>query len=78
MSLSIGQNESYIHSIESGKMLPSIKGLIYICEYLNITLLDFFDIENQNPEIFDKITDRLKKFKYNQLEKLWDFLNSLE
>lgn len=78
MSLSIGQNENYINEIENGKMLPSLKGLIYICEYFEINLKNFFDTENKNPEIFNKITDKLKKLKYNQLEKLWDFINSFE
>lgn len=33
MSLSIGQNPGYIHNIESGKSLPSLMGLLYICEF---------------------------------------------
>lgn len=37
MSLSIGQNASYINNIENGKALPSMTGFFYICEYLNIT-----------------------------------------
>ena len=31
MSLAIGQNPGYINNIESGKSLPSLMGVFYIC-----------------------------------------------
>ena len=34
MSLSIGQNQSYIYNIESGKALPSMSSFFFICDYL--------------------------------------------
>ena len=33
MSLAIGQNPGYINNIESGKSLPSLPGIFYICDY---------------------------------------------
>ena len=36
MSLSLGQNSSYINQIENRKALPSLQGLFYICEYFDI------------------------------------------
>ena len=44
MSLSMGQNPGYINNIESGKSMPSLCGIFYICEYLGMTPKDFFDI----------------------------------
>ena len=49
MSLSIGQNPGYINNIESGKSMPSLSGIFYICDYLGITPSEFFDLESQNP-----------------------------
>ena len=49
MSLSIGQNPGYINNIETGKSMPSLAGIFYICDYLEITPSEFFDLENQNP-----------------------------
>ena len=46
MSLSLGQNNSYINQIENGKSLPSLQGLFYICEYFGITPQEFFDRGN--------------------------------
>ena len=44
MSLSMGQNPGYINNIESGKSMPSLSGIFYICEYLGISPKDFFAI----------------------------------
>lgn len=43
MSLTLGQNNSYINQIENKKALPSLQGLFYICEYFGITPQQFFD-----------------------------------
>ena len=49
MSLSLGQNPTYIHKIENGTSLPSMMGFFYICEYLNIEPSDFFAVERPCP-----------------------------
>lgn len=41
MSLSIGQNPGYINNLETGKSMPSLSGIFYICEYLGITPSEF-------------------------------------
>ena len=43
MSMDMGHSGSYIHSIASGKALPSMSEFLYLCEYLGITPQDFFD-----------------------------------
>lgn len=68
MSLSIGQNPNYINHIETGRTLPSLTGILYICEYLGITPSEFFDTENKNPQKFDEIERDLKKLTPAQLE----------
>lgn len=50
MSLSLGQNSSYINNIENGKALPSMNVFFYICEYFNISPQEFFSYKNPNPE----------------------------
>ena len=49
MSLAIGYNEGYIQNIESGKACPSMEKLLYICEYLEISPSEFFDLDNEDP-----------------------------
>lgn len=61
MSLSIGQNESYVNRIENKKALPSIQVLFYICEYFKITPHEFFDEGNAYPaRLKDLVADLMK------------------
>lgn len=55
MSLSMGQNPGYINNIELGKSMPSLSGFLYICDYLNITPHDFFDMDSHNPSKVNEI-----------------------
>ena len=67
MSLSIGQNPGYINNIESGKSMPSLSGIFYICEYLGITPSDFFDMGNENPNKVQEIMHDIKQLNDRQL-----------
>ncbi len=70
MSLAIGQNPNYINHIETGQGMPSIAGLLYICEYLNIAPKDFFDMDNPNPEKIGAIVEDLKTLSDEKLDAL--------
>lgn len=49
MSLSLGQNSSYIRGIETKRNFPSMSIFFEICDYFGISPMEFFDVENQNP-----------------------------
>lgn len=73
MSLSLGQNSSYINQIENKKALPSLQGLFYICEYFDITPQQFFDVGSDCPvELADvelaELTEKLKKLDAGTLQ----------
>ena len=70
MSLSIGQNPGYINNIESGKSMPSLSGIFYICEYLGITPSKFFDIDSKNPTRLNDVIKDLKRLNDKQLETI--------
>ncbi|MBE6580282.1 MAG: helix-turn-helix transcriptional regulator [Ruminococcaceae bacterium] len=70
MSLSIGQNASYINTIESGKALPSLTVFFYICEYLGVTPRDFFDEDIKNPEGLNSLIQDLSQLDDSQLQSL--------
>ena len=70
MSLSIGQNPGYINNIESGKSMPSLSGIFYICEYLGITPSEFFDIDSNNPTRLNDVIKDLKRLNDKQLETI--------
>ncbi len=70
MSLAIGQNAGYINNIESGKSLPSLTGIFYICEYLQIPEREFFDLQSVNPSKLDELIKDLKKLDDAQLDAI--------
>ena len=77
MSLAIGQNAGYINNIESGKSLPSLPGIFYICDYLGISVGDFFDLETKNPTKLDAIIKDLKKLDDQQLDTIANLIKGL-
>ena len=77
MSLSIGQNPGYINNIETGKVLPSISVFFYICEYLQLSPKDFFDIDAKNPETLNELIKDLKKLDDKQLDSIASIVQGL-
>ena len=67
MSISIGQNENYINRIENKKAMPSMQGFFYICEYLKISPMEFFDNGVRNPEKLNDLISDLKTLNDEQL-----------
>ena len=70
MSLSMGQNPGYINNIESGKSLPSLTGIIYICEFLGVTPSEFFDFNSTSPTKLNEIIKDLKRLDERQLNAI--------
>ena len=77
MSLAIGQNAGYINNIESGKSLLSLPGVFYICDYLGISVGEFFDPEAKNPTKLDAIIKDLKKLDDQQLDNIANLIKGL-
>ena len=77
MSLSIGQNKSYINQIENKKALPSLPVLFYICEYFNITPQEFFDESNSYPDQLSELMQDLKKLDAGALAHISGLVKEL-
>lgn len=77
MSLSIGQNPSYINTIESGKALPSMTVFFYICEYLNITPAEFFETDTQSLVHLRELIADLKRLSPAQLDSIHEIVKGL-
>ena len=78
MSLAIGQNQGYIHNIENGNNLPSMMAFFYICDYLEITPMDFFDFDAHNPKKLSSLYDDLKSLNDEQLEIIYSMVKNLK
>lgn len=77
MSLSIGQNPGYINNIETGKSMPSLAGIFYICDYLGISPAEFFDVGSDNPARLKDLIGYLKLLDDEQLENVAAIVKSL-
>lgn len=78
MSLSIGQNRNYINMIENGRALHSMTVFFYICEFLNVTPSEFFDLDSGAPEALRKLTGQLKRLPPEYLEHISAIVEGLE
>lgn len=67
MSMELGQNRSYIQAISSGRSMPSMKQFLNICEYFEITPLQFFDAQENNPQLSGRLAYSLPLQLYREL-----------
>lgn len=51
MSYDLGHSRGYINNISSGKTLPSMAEFFAICDYFQLTPVEFFNGEVQNPKM---------------------------
>ena len=70
MSLSLGQCDGYINRIENRHALPSMAGLIYICEYFGITPQEFFNEEAPAPQKTRVLMSELEKLTADQTDHI--------
>jgi len=78
MSLSMGQADNYINSIENKRSFPSIQGFFYICEYLRISPKEFFDEGNTNPALLNEVIEQLKSLDVKALEAILVFVREFK
>lgn len=77
MSLSLGQNEGYINKIENNNNYPTMQSFLYICEYLDITPANFFDLDNECPTENKKLLEEFKRLDYKQAKLILDLLKEI-
>ena len=70
MCLSIGHSPGYINNIENGVNFPSMAVFFYICDYLGITPMEFFDFDTVNPSKANELLNAVKSLSTDQLDHL--------
>ena len=70
LSLSLGQSAGYINKIENKRSLPSMQLFFYLCEYLKITPMEFFDRNITHPLLLNEVIIELEKMDNYQLEHI--------
>lgn len=77
MSLDLGHSTSYIRSITSGRSLPSMGEFLYICEYLGITPMEFFNEGKATTLLQQKAIDSIYAMSAEDLALLAGFIERL-
>lgn len=77
MSYDLGHSRGYINNISSGKTLPSMTEFFSICEYFDITPVDFFKGNIDDPKKFNKVSVDLEKLSKSDVDLLESIIKRL-
>lgn len=77
MSYDLGHSRGYINNISSGKTLPSMTEFFAICDYLEITPIEFFDNNTKNPQLSNAVINATEKLDENDLLLILEIANRL-
>lgn len=78
MSLDLGKNKSYIQGISSGRSMPSMKQFFEICDYLEITPIEFFNTDRKEQPLLREAAALVKDLTKEDLEAVYPLLLRLK
>ena len=78
MSLELGQSKSYVQGITSGKALPSVKQLLNIIDYFEISPFEFFDDETDDPQRIHEIISLAKQIPSEDVDRIINLMKRIK
>lgn len=78
MSLSLGQSPNYINNIENERSFPSMQVFFYICDYFDISPMEFFDMDSTNPSKLRDLTEKMKSLNSSQLSLIENMIDNMK
>lgn len=78
MSLDLGHSTSYICSITSGRSLPSMSEFLYICEYLGVTPMEFFNEDKATTLMQQKAIDYIYSMSDEDVSLMIGFIERMK
>lgn len=78
LSYDLGHSRGYINNITSGKSLPSMTEFFSICEYFNITPIEFFDTKHSNPELVSKAIEEIQSLNDEDMLLILTLINRIK
>jgi len=76
--LDLGHSRGYIQNISSGKSLPSVEGLIEICNYFGLTPVQFFDESIDDPALVAEAVNGLRQLSDGDKLLILNHINRLK
>jgi len=77
LSYELGKSKNYIRNITSGQALPSMTEFFNICEYFEISPMNFFSEDTDYPILVKKILEGTKGMSEQDLILLISIINRL-
>lgn len=77
MSYDLGHSRGYINNISSGKTLPSMSEFFAICEYFQITPVEFFTASINNPALVNEVVHAIGQLSDDDLKLTLQNVNRL-
>lgn len=78
MSQDLGHSRNYIQGITSGRSLPSVQELLYICDYLGIEPAAFFDEHKDERILVQKALEGMRDLPDKDLLTLISLIDRLK
>lgn len=78
MSFDLGKSRNYVQKISSGKMLPSIKELLNICDYFQITPSDFFNVDLKEPALIEHLRNEASTLSERDIKFVLELVAKLK
>lgn len=78
LSYDLGHSRGYINNITSGKALPSMNEFFSICEYFNISPVQFFDTKHSDPELLSKTYDEIQSLSDEDLHLILTLIKRIK
>ena len=77
LSLEMGQNPGYINSIERGKAYPTMTNFFMICQFLDVSTMEFFCYEDKRPVEMRNLIRHLGHLNDRQFSEVAGIVNDL-
>lgn len=77
MSYDLGHSRGYINNISSGKALPSLTELFAICDYFEITPVEFFSETVSNPKLQKNVIADMERLSEKVLLLIGEIIKRL-
>jgi transcriptional regulator with XRE-family HTH domain len=78
MSLDLGRNKGYIQNIMTGRTFPTMEGFFKICDYLGVSLQDFFNEDSENSVLASHVAGRTRKLDESGLNAVLSVINAID
>lgn len=72
-----GISQSYLRDVELGNKNPTVETLSYVCDALNISLADFFNLYCEQESSTSSLLSEIYRLSAEQRELLEAFLHSM-